>query len=171
VQLQGSTDKKIKNGFRICDGQKENCADLTAFKTQKGRVVTFKLNDKPLDQSIKALNQTSTDNGLTFTSQWAYLTTADTLRLFVDLRNDGDKPIQPDGSGSVFIDASGRQHMNRFASVGEAIPVINAHATATMIMDFDGADQINGRAIVKAYDDNPPPGETQYHYQAELPIG
>jgi hypothetical protein len=163
---------KVKGGYKVCDPQKESCVTFTAFRTQRSKLVTFSVDGKPLDQRLRVLNQSATDGPLTFSTRWAYVTNTDQLRLIVDVRNDGDRPLLPTAYDSVWIDANGRQHMNNLAGVAEAAPEVNAKATGTMTLSFDNPEeQIGGRVVLKAYDNNPPPDQPQAHYQVEIPLG
>lgn len=161
----------VKGGFRVCD-TKNNCITYTALRTQKGKLVTFDVNDKPLDQRLRTLTQAATDGPLTFMGRWAYRSGGGNLFAIVDVRNDGDRALLPTSYDSVWIDPSGRQQVNRLAGIAEAAPEVNGHAVGTMVLAFDDPEgQMVGRLILNAYDNNPPPGEPQAHYQAELPIG
>jgi hypothetical protein len=169
----GATRKLLaKGGYKICGATSDSCATYTGFRTRKGKLVSFVVNGKRLDQRLRVLSQSATDGPLTFSPRWAYVTAADKLALVVDVRNDGDRPLLPTAYASVWVDPSGRQQMNRLASVAEAAPEVNAHATGTMLLSFDDPQAaIGGRVILKAYDNNPPSGEPQAHYQVDIPIG
>jgi len=173
VLLGGELVKKstVKGGFRVCD-TKKNCITYTALTTKNGKLVTFEVNGKPLDQRLRTLTQAATDGPLTFTGRWVYLSAIGNLFAIVDVRNDGDRPLLPTSYDSVWIDPSGRQQMNKLAGAAEAAPEVNGRAVGTMVMAFDDPEgQMDGRFILNAYDNNPPPGEPQAHYQAEVPLG
>jgi hypothetical protein len=166
------TSRKIRGGLSICDSQ-NNCAGFTALRARKGKLVTFTVSGKPLDQRLRVLAQSVTDGPLTFTGRWAYLSAASgKLAVVVDVRNDSASLVHLDGSSTVWIDPTGRQQMNSLAGIGEAQPDVNSHAVATMLLSFDGSGgQIGGRVIVKAYEDLPPANQPQAHYQGELSLG